>query len=201
MRGLWTLGRGLTVVAVLASVSAALPVVRAQGFGGGMPPEIAAKIKLWQKWRETHKNVSNLQTMLYQVTEMDKSPDSKLDKKQAGKLLAIYKSWSTKPELNEDQAHSVQKQIGDLMNLKQIQKMTTIQPPWGRGGGGGGMGGGRPGGGGARPGGAGGFKFPDPPKGSYNPMNADTLPFEAMRAQAKHNMQEFMATLQQRAKG
>jgi hypothetical protein len=203
MRGSWTFRLGVVTVALTGVMAYGVVAAGAQGFGGGMPPEIAAKIKLWQKWRDSHKNVSNLQTMLYQVNEMDKSPDTKLDKKQAGKLLTIYKSWETKPQLNEDQALQAQKQIGNVLNVKQIQKMTTIQPPWARPGGMGG-GGARPGGGGgARPGGAGGgaFKFPDPPKGSYNPLNADTLPFEQMRAQAKHNMQEFESQLQQRARG
>ena len=201
MRGSWTLTLAAAAFAT-ASVLAIAPVAaRAQGFGGGMPPEIAAKIKLWQKWGETHKNVSNLQTMLYQVGEMDKTPDTKLDKKQSGKLLAIYKAWDTKPTLNEDQALQVQKQIGNLMNLKQIQKMTTIVPPWKKPGGMGG-GGARPGGGGgARPGAPGGFKMPDPPKGGYNPMNPDTFPFEAMRPQVKHSMEQFESELQQRAKG
>lgn len=189
-----TLRWGLSLLAAAGAMAAGPMAAHSQGFGG-MPPEVAAKIKLWQKWRDQHKNVSNLQTMMWQVQQLDKSDDTKLDKKQASKLLVIIKSWRTKPTMNEDQAHTVSSQIGNLMNLKQIKKMTTLQPPWARGGGGGG---GRPGGGGGRPGGPGGFKFPDPPKGSYNPINPDTLPFEQMRPQAKHGQEIFMAELSQR---
>ena len=83
----------------LAAILALVPSgALAQPPGGGqMPPEIAAKIKAWQKWRDNNKNLSNLQTLLYQVRELDKKPDTQLDKKQAGDLLGIVKTWRTKP--------------------------------------------------------------------------------------------------------
>lgn len=193
-----TIRWGLSLVAAVGMLAVGPVAVRAQGFGGGMPPEIAAKIKLWTKWRDQHKNVSNLQTMLWQVQQLDKSPDTKLSKPQAAKLLTILKTWRNKPTMNEDQAHSVQNQIGNLMSLKQVKKMTTLQPPWARMGGGGRPGGG--GGGGPRPGGPGGFKLPDPPKGSYNPLNPDTLPFEQMRPMAKRGMDAFLSDLSLRSK-
>ena len=175
------------------------PGANAQGgFGGGMPPEIAAKIKAWGKWREAHKGISNVQTLVYQVEQLDKQPGFELNKQQAGKLLGVIKPWRTKPEMSDDQAKGVMKAVTGMLTDKQVKKLTTIQPPWARQGGGGG-GGARPGGGaGGRPGGA--PAFPDPPKGGYNPLNPDTLPFVQMRPMAKKGMDDFTAELQAKAK-
>ena len=178
----------LGIAGLVAALSLLAPPVSAQGFGGGgMPPEIAAKIKAWQRWRDSHKSISNLQTMLYQVGEMDKQPDTRLTKPQAAKLCSILSAWRNRPTMTDDQAKDVSKQIGAMLNDRQIKKMVSIQPPWMRGAGGGGGGGFRPaGGGGPRPGGRpGGFSFPDPPAGGYNPLNPDTLPFAGMRPQVK----------------
>ncbi|HEY3281908.1 MAG TPA: hypothetical protein VGN26_06495 [Armatimonadota bacterium] len=211
-------------VAVGAGVClAAAPRSYAQGPGGGMnlPPQIQAKIKLWQKWQLSHKNLSNLQRMLMQVQQVDRDPATKLTKPQAAKVLAVYKAWQSKPTMTEDQAKSVSKQIGAVLTEKQLKKMATMRAPWERGGGrpGGGMGGpggggpggpggmrpggsGGPGGarpGGMRPGGAGGpGSFPDPPAKGFNPMNPDTLPFTGMRPMAKKGQQDFLKSLQSR---
>ena len=202
-----TVRLGLATLLVAGACAAMTPGAKAQGGGGfQMTPEMQAKIKAWQKWRESHKNISTLQTMLYQVREVDKDPTTQLDKKQAGKMLSIMKTWRNKPTMTDDQAKEVSKQVGAILNEKQLKKMSTIQTPWQRRGGGGGGGGGRPpggggGGGGARPaGGSGGFKFPDPPAGGYNPINPDTLPFEQMRPQAKASIDGFMADLSKQAK-
>ena len=185
---------GLAAITVVGTTSMIRTAAQAQGPGGGMPPEIAAKIKLWGKWRESHKNISNLQTMLFQVRKMDENPLTELSKVQAGKVVGLLKTWRNKPDMSEDQAKSVSKQIGAVMTEKQIKKMSTISPPWAK------PGGGRPSGGGARPGGAK-FTFPDPPVGGYNPINPDTLPFVQMRPQAKHDGDAFISTLEKRAKG
>lgn len=196
----------------LAGVCCLVGVSRANaqgGPGGGfqMTPEMQAKIKAWQKWTEAHKGISNLQTLFYQVEQMDKEPAFALNKPQSSKLLSIMKPWRTKPEMSDDQAKSVMKAVTGLLTDKQVKKLTTIQSPWGRrggGGGGGGAGGGRPGGaggpGGGRPGGAGGFKIPDPPKGGYNPLNPATLPFEQMRPRAQKGLDDFTAELQAKSK-
>ncbi len=150
---------GLASVCCLVSV----PGVRAQGPGGGMPPEIAAKIKAWGKWRDAHKGISNVQTLFYQVEQMDKEKGYELNKVQSGKLLGIMKPWRTKPEMSDDQAKSMMKSVTGMLTDKQVKKMTTIQAPWARQGGGGG--GGRPGGaggGGGRPGGGGGRRVQVP---------------------------------------
>jgi len=164
-----------------------------------MPPEIADKLKLWQKYRHSTQHLTNLQTMLRQIMEINKDPDYAFNKQQSVKMLSILSTWRNKPTMSEDQAQDVQKQIGVLLTEKQIKKMSTI-PAWGQGAGGGrpggSMGGGRPGGGA----GMSGFKFPDPPKGSYNPMNPDTLPFEQFKPMAKKGMDDFTAGLQKKAK-
>jgi len=70
-------------------------------------------------------------------------------------------------------------------------------PPPGRGGD---MPKGGPGGPMGGPGAMGGFQLPDPPKGGYNPLNPDTLPFEIIRPMAKKGLADFTATLQKQAK-
>jgi hypothetical protein len=183
---------GLAAVFCLTRV----PGAQAQGGGFQMTPEMQAKIKAWQKWTEAHKGVSNLQTLFYQVEQLEKAPGYELNKMQAGKLIGIIKPWRTKPEMSDDQAKGVMKSMTVMLTDKQVKKLTTIQTPWARRGGGGSGGGARPGG----AGGAGGFKFPDPPKGGYNPLNPDTLPFEQMRPMAKKGMDDFTAELQAKAK-
>ncbi len=197
----------VSAAALMMGLGMSAPHAQAQGGPGGgfqMPPEIQAKIKAWQKWSEAHKGISSMGTLMYQVEQLDKMPGYELNKPQATKLLGIIKPWRTKPEMSDDQAKSVAKSITGLLTDKQVKKMTTIESPFGRRGGGGGAGGGRPGGGapgggGARPGGApgGGMpKIPDPPKGGYNPLNPDTLPFEQMRPRMKKSLEDFTAELQ-----
>src|SRR5262245_52401546 len=86
----------------LAGLSA--PPLSAQGFGGGggqMPPEIQAKMKAWQKWRENHKSLASLQTMIFQLRELDKDPGGQLTKPQASKILTVLKSWRHKPTMSD----------------------------------------------------------------------------------------------------
>jgi hypothetical protein len=172
--------------------------VQAQPPGGGfnMPPEMKAKIAALTKWRDQHKNVSSLQTTLRGIETINKEPETQLNKQQSAKLLTIINAWKSKPDMTEDQAKDVQKQVTGMLNDKQLKRLNAP----GMGGFGGGMrpGGGRPGGGG--PGGPGGFKIPDPPKGSYNPLNPDSLPFEQFKPMAKKSMSDFTASLQKQAK-
>jgi hypothetical protein len=213
----------LALATVLAAGAFAIGSPRANaqgGFGGGpgggqMPPEIQAKIKAWQKFRDAHKNLTNFGDMLFQVEKMNDDPGAKLDKKQSGALLNLLKPWRTKTTMSEDDAKGLSRKIGGLMTEKQLKAMNKIEPPSRRmrgggggrpgGGGPGGPGGGGPGGpgGGARPGGGrpgGGFTFPDPPAKAWNPLNPDTLPFERMRPQAKKNLDEFVGKLAQQSK-
>ncbi|HLI47829.1 MAG TPA: hypothetical protein VKV18_03955 [Chthonomonas sp.] len=177
---------------------------KAQGPGGqgGPPPEIMAKIRKWQSWQKQHKNATQLGQELYQLEMLNQQPGYALNKQQSAKLVAILKAWRHKPTMSEEQAHNVLKQIGSLLTVRQIQKMTTLTPPWQRrpGGPGGGPGGPPPGGrpGGPPPGGR--FNFPDPPSGGFNPLNPDTLPFPPMRDRAKQGLDSFIATLQTQAK-
>ena len=186
--------------------------VQAQPPGGGfnMPPEMKAKIGAWKKWSEEHKNVAALGKTLRGIETINKEPETQLNKQQSAKMLTIVNTWKTKPDMTEDQAKDVQKQITAMLNDKQLKRLNApgmggFGGPGGGGRPGGGFAGGRPGGpGGGRPpggpGGPGGFKFPDPPKGSFNPLNADTLPFEQARPMAKKSMADFTASLQKQAK-
>jgi hypothetical protein len=213
---LWkTMRFGLAALMVAGTLAMFAPRAEAQfGGGGQMPPGIAEKIKKWQKFREDHKKVQQLGDLVYQVGEMNKDPNTALDKNQATKMLAIIKPLRNKKTMSEDEAGKVIKDMTAMLNTKQIKKMTTIETPsqrMARGGfgGGGRPGGGGPGGGGGRPGGGGpggggrpgGFTFPDPPKEAWNPFNPDSLPFEQARPRAKASMNEFMSTLEKRSKG
>jgi hypothetical protein len=192
----------LAVVGVLLAGAA-----NAQGgFGGGqMPPEIAKKIKAWQKFGEDHKKLQTLGDQVYQIGEVNHTAGYELDKKQAAAVLKVVNSNKAKTSLSEEEAGAISKALTAALTAKQIKKMTTIETPRqkmqkNRGGMGGG-GGARPGGGGGAPGGRpGGFTFPDPPAKGWNPLNPDSLPFEAMRPRAKESMNKFMADLQARAK-
>lgn len=202
-----TVRLGVATLAVAGACLVGAPQAQAQPPGGGMPPEIQAKIKAWQKWREQHKNLQTLSDMVYQIGELDKDPSNALNKDQAKKIITVLKPWHTKKEMSEDEAKTLSKQIGSVLTTKQLKKMSTIETPTQRmaKGGGFGGGGGRPGGGGpggGRPGGAGGggFKFPDPPAKGWNPFNPDSLPFEQARPMAKKRMDDFMGDLEKRAK-
>lgn len=190
-----------TASGILLAAAAVLLILKpypsyAQGFGGGgIPPAIKEKIQKWQRWREQHKNLDNLSTLVYQVRTMDDESGYALNKKQAAKLLSIMKSWSHKKDMSEEDARKLSKIIGDMLTLKQVQRVTTIVPPWKKRQAGGGFGGGRPAGG--KPGG---FSFPDPPQGGFNPLNPDTLPFPQMRPMAKKIDNAFIVKLTQQSR-
>ena len=190
-----------TVLAGLAIVSA--PKANAQ-FGGGMPPEIQKKIAAWRKFQESHKKLTSLGDLLYQLSEITKDPGYAPDKSQSKKILAVVNANKSKTTLTEDQAGSIAKGISKALNVKQIKKMATIETPSQKAKKGfGGGGGGRPGGGGGRPGGGaggGGFKFPDPPAKGWNALNPDSMPESPFKAAAKTRMAAMIGDLSKIAK-
>jgi hypothetical protein len=198
---------GISALVLVGTLMVTAPRAEAQGAGGGgMPPEMMAKIKAWQKWGEQHKKLTQLGDLIGQVQEMDKDPNAQLNKPQAGKMLGIIKPLRTKGALSEDQAQDTIKKMNGVLNLKQIKKIATIEPASARmrrGFGGGRPGGGGGPGGGARPGGPrpGGGGFPDPPAGGWNPFNPDTMPFKQARPAMKQRMDAFIGDLEHRAKG
>ncbi len=122
----------------------------------------------FRKWMEEHRNVMSVGRKLRGVAELNKAPDTKLNKQQSAKMLAIINAWKSKPSMSEDQAKSVDGQITALLNDKQRKQLEAQRGGFGGGGGrnGGGM---RPGGpamagapGGMRPGGPGGPGAPNP---------------------------------------
>jgi hypothetical protein len=205
MKMMVTLRLGLAVAIGAASMSLLANTAVAQGFGGGqMPPEVQAKMKLWKKYSDEHKKATNLGQTVRKVENMNKEDDYKLDKKQSAKMLAIMRTWSSKPSLSEDEAGTITRQINSFLTIKQIKKMTTMPNGFGRGSGGaaGSRPGGGPGGAGGRPAGAGGrpggFSFPDPPKTGINPFNANSMP-GMMHDMMKRSLDDFRGQLEKQA--
>ena len=205
-----TISVGIAATAAIALFALNAPAAHAQGgFGGGgfqPPPEMMAKIKKWQAWRQSHPHVSALGQTMRGMGELDKNPGTQITKPQAQAILAAIKPWRSKPVLTNDQALQVNKAITRPLSIPQIKKLATMGGPGGgrRGGGFGGGGGGGFGGGGGRPGGGGpggrpgGFTMPDPK--DYNPLNPSTFPDSPFKGRMVEGMNRFISTLQARAK-
>ncbi len=181
---------GMAALVILGG-SLLMPSQANAQMGGGPPAEVMAKIKKWQKWSEAHKSTSNLNDLIYQISEIDRTPGLALNKAQAGKVLGLIKPYMNKAELSEDESKSLAKAMTNVLTTKQLQKVATIVPPskkWGRGGGGGG----RPAGGPPK---GGMTNFPDPPKSGYNPLNPDTFPMAQVRPMMKAGINSFMTGL------
>ena len=196
----------LAALALAGTLLVGSPNAQAQPPGGGMPPGLMQKIKAWQKWGDQHKKLTLLGDQLFQIEKMDGEAGYGLSKGQASKMLQVLNPWRLKTNMTEDQASGLNKQIGNVLTIKQIKRLTQIEPPSvtmkkrGFGGGGPGGGGARPGGGGGRPGGPpGGFNLPDPPKTGWNPLNADSMPFAQARPEMKRRTNAFFASLQHKA--
>jgi hypothetical protein len=200
---------GAAALAALAALTAGSIAVAQGPPGGGaggfqMPPEMQAKMKKMQAFRDSHKNYQAIQQSLYGIAECEKSPATKLTKAQAKNILAVLKKWEGKPSLTNEQAGQVNKQLTAGLTTAQIKTVATTKMPFGRGGGGrpgAGGPGGRPGGPGApggRPGGMGNFQIPDPKE--YNPLNPDTMPFVQFRERARQRLNEFKGKLEAAAK-
>ncbi|GAB4464398.1 MAG: hypothetical protein OHK0029_34290 [Armatimonadaceae bacterium] len=215
------------VAAVVLSVSAVWaqpPGGGPGGAGGGgfqMTPEMRAKMDKWRKWRDNHKNFTQLQNTMRAIMEMDKDPKTKLTGAQAKKINGYVTPWTTKPTMTDAQAKELNGQIVKALSVEQVKKMAALagqqrggggfgggggRPggggPGGPGGGGGGFGGGggRPGGGGAGGGGGrGGFdlsKMPDPKE--YNPLNVKTYPETPMTQRGKQRVTDFLKMVKTR---
>ncbi len=195
-----TLRWGVASLALLSVVTLA-PSAKAQG-GFQMPPEIAKKIKAWQKFSEDHKKLMVLGDQISQISDMSRMAGYEMDKKQAGAVLKVIDANKAKTSLSEDEAGAMSKQLTAALNVKQIKKMTTIETPRQKMAKARAAGGGMGGGGGARPGGAGGAapSFPDPPAKGWNPINPDSFPFEQAKPKMKEGMSKLIADLKARAK-
>lgn len=188
--------------AALAAAAFLLPPALSQGPppppGQQLPPAVQARMKAWQKFRETHKNVEALQQTLAGLEEMEKTPATRLTKAQAKTVVGVLNAWRSKPVMTDAQAQKVNKQITGPLTVAQLKKIATA--PGARG-----MGAGqRPGGGsGARPN-SGARRAPDlsrfPAPKEYNPLNPKTLPMEGMRTRATQRLDALTKTLTARAK-
>lgn len=153
------------------------------GLGGfAMTPNIAAKIKAWRQWMENHKQTVAIGHRLEGVYYIDKDIQTQLTKQQAQRVLTILKTWRNKPVMTEDQARDVNRQLGAILNEVQFKKIATM-PISGSSG----SGGGRPT-----------IEIPDPPTGSFNPLNPDTVPIIRMRPVVKKRIDDFMTALEAR---
>jgi len=187
--------RSALVAALALAGAAASNPAKAQG-GFQMPPEMKKKIAAWQKWQEDHKKLTLLSDQIGQIGEMNLMPGYELDKKSATTILQLISANKAKTSLSEEEAGALAKGLTSALTVKQIKKMTTIEPmsvkrrkqaqanmgkaPAGGGGGG--------------------FKMPDPPAKGWNPFNPDSLPFEAFRPIAKKNLDKFVGDLTARTK-
>jgi hypothetical protein len=186
---------------LLITAAAVIAGTGANAQGGGPPPEVMAKLKKWQTWRDNNKYITSLQQTVMGFAEIEKDAKTRLTKEQARKILPVLKEWATKPTMSNDEAKEVNKKITDPLTVAQLAKISTVKMPSGRGFGGGSRSN-QPAGGGGRPG----FdisKFPDPR--AYNPLNFETNPFKVMMPEArvteiKQKNAEFMKTLAERAK-
>ncbi len=206
------MGIGLAAALTAGVIGLVGGSARAQGPGGQMPPEFAAKLKLWRKYGEDHKKASTLGLAVRRIEGMNKEEGFKLDKKQSAKVLAIMKTYGSKPSMTEDEAGAATSALNSVLTVKQVKKMTTMPNGFGRsgamgGGRPGGPGGGAPGGGGPRPGGpgggpggpGGGFTLPDPPKTGINPFNPNSMS-GPLKDMMKKNLDTFKSDLQKQSK-
>lgn len=192
---------GLTVLSIAVSGATAQTANRPQ-----MSPEVQAKMKAWQKWRDSHKNIESLQRTIGGLEALEKDPKLKLNASQAKSVVTILKTWRTKPTMTDAQALKVNKDLTAKLSLAQLKKIATTR-------GGMGMRERRPGGGApsAQPGNRTGgnqprtgtrrmdpSRFPSPRE--YNPLNPSTLPWENMREGAKKRLETLTKQLTARAK-
>ena len=176
----------LTIAAGLALSASGAMAQGGPGGGGGMPPEMAAKIKLWQKFQESHKNFTTLQKTMIGFAECEKDPKTALTKEQSKMILGLIKHWETKPVMSNDEAGALVKSMGKGMTVPQIKTSATAKMPDFRRAAG------------AKGGGFANMKFPEPKE--YNPLNPDTMPFEQARPMMKKSLDDFKAKLSAKAK-
>lgn len=196
-----------TILAALAIGALIMPTALAQRPGGGPPmsPEVQARMKAWQKFRETHKNLTSLQQTMAGLEAMEKDPRTRLTKAQAKTVVGVLKTWRNKPVMTDAQALAVNKQITAPLSVAQLKKIATAREARGMGANrrpGGGQGGPAAGGGQGRPGANqtrtfDPSRFPAPRE--YNPLNPSTIPMERMREQAAKRLDTLTKALAARA--
>src|SRR5918997_1146329 len=87
------------LLAVLAPLAAHAQGGPPPGGPGGfqMTPQMQAKFRAWQQFRDNHKNYQALQQTMSGFAEMDKDPRTQLTKAQARQVLTVIKQWRNKP--------------------------------------------------------------------------------------------------------
>src|SRR2546430_15475510 len=126
--------RWFVPVVVAGSFAALAPAALAQGGPGFQPsPQMMAKFKAWQTWRENHKHVAQVGQTVRALREIEKNPSTKLNKAQAAKIVPVLKAWRNKPLMTDDQALQVNKQLTSALNESQLKTLASI-PAFGPGG-------------------------------------------------------------------
>lgn len=202
-----------SVLLAAFALCVAAPAARAQGPARPAPsPEVQARMKAWQKFRDTHKNVFALQQTLFGLEQLERDPKLRLNKSQAKTVVTVLKSWRNKPVMTDAQALKVNKQITEPLSLAQLKKLAAARErPERRPGAPGASQGARPGAAprtgapsGARPGGTNAprmdaSRFPAPRE--YNPLNPATIPMERQRESTKQRLDTLTKRLSERAAG
>ena len=100
----------LMVAATLMMAALVTGPVLAQGGMGGfqMPPELT---KAMDKMRTARKNRMMIGRTVRAIAELNNDPKTALTKDQAKKVVAVLDKWATKPDMTEDQAKQVSKEL------------------------------------------------------------------------------------------
>jgi hypothetical protein len=123
-----------------------------------------AQFRKWEKWRDAHRSLFDLERLMFQIRKADRNPATRLSPAQAGKLLALLKSWQSKPVMTEAEASRIIKRIKSELKAAQRKALAERRPGFGPGGpppGGPGFGGPPPG------------ERPDPPPGGMRDRMAE----------------------------
>ena len=121
--------RGLAALALMGTLLIGARNAQAQRPGGGMPPGMMQKMKAWQKWNDSHKKLTLLNDEVFQVEKMNAEPAYALSKGQAVKMLQILNPWRLRPSMTEEQASALNKQISNVLTMKQVKRMKQIEAP------------------------------------------------------------------------
>jgi polyhydroxyalkanoate synthesis regulator phasin len=116
----------LMIAATLMMAALVTGPVMAQGGMGGfqMPPELT---KAMDKMRTARKNRMMIGRTVRAIAELNKDPKTALTKDQAKKVTSVLDKWASKPDMTEDQAKQVSKELTAPLatNISQIKKLAV----------------------------------------------------------------------------
>src|SRR6187200_2624543 len=95
---------GLTLAALPAGAQAPPGGGGPGGGGFQMSPEM-------QKFREQNKYKMQMGQQLRAISEINRDPTTAINPAQAKQLLAIYRPWTTKPKMTEEDAKGIMRSV------------------------------------------------------------------------------------------